>query len=557
MRSNELISSDEPIVERIAEEILERQRAGERPTVEQYCRRYPEHAEDLRSFLPALMVVEGLKPNSKDASGSFGGEFEIEGKRREFIGDYRILRELGRGGMGVVYEAEQQSLGRHVALKVLLRSVAGDARAAKRFESEAKAAARMHHTNIVPVFDVGSDDQHLFYAMQLIQGQAIDLVIDDLKQLRNLRGSSVSANAASKPREKSIARSLVAGQFHQDQLLEPKQDSSPADTDWTRKGGDVAETLDAQSTSTHSAVLPGQRDMSSAEDNRRAYFLSVARIGHQTAEALAYAHARGIIHRDIKPSNLLLDGNGIVWITDFGLAKTGDHGMTHTGDILGTIRYMSLERFKGQCDVRADVYSLGLTLYELLTLQPAFAAADQLKLIDKIVKSEPLAPRSLDASVPRDLETIVLKCIDKDVRRRYQSADELSEDLDRFIHDEPVMARRISLTERIARWSRRNKAMAATLAVAATLLLIINISGPLVTWRMAKLKSEAIQAEKAATFEAVRTKDALYKANMNLGAQYTLVPGAVGGITDLTDPWNPGPGERDRRGWEWFYLRSR
>ena len=139
------------------------------------------------------MAVEGLKPNSKDVSGTFAGKIEIEGKRTEFIGDYRILRELGRGGMGVVYEAEQQSLGRHVALKVLLRSVAGDARAAKRFQSEAKAAARMHHTNIVPVFDVGSDDEHLFYAMQLIQGQAIDLVIDDLKQLRNLRGSSSAA----------------------------------------------------------------------------------------------------------------------------------------------------------------------------------------------------------------------------------------------------------------------------------------------------------------------------------------------------------------------------
>ena len=172
---------------------------------------------------------------------------------------------------------------------------------------------------------------------------------------------------------------------------------------------------------------------------------------------MAYAHARGIIHRDIKPSNLLLDGSGIVWITDFGLAKTGDHGMTHTGDILGTIRYMSPERFKGQCDVRADVYSLGLTLYELLTLQPAFSASDQLKLIDRIVKSEPPAPRTLDASVPRDLETIVLKCIDKDPRRRYQSADELCEDLERFIHDEPVKARRISLPERIARWSRQKQ----------------------------------------------------------------------------------------------------
>ncbi|MCR9293951.1 MAG: protein kinase [bacterium] len=589
------ISSDEPLVERIAEEILERQRSGERPTVEEYCLRYPEHAEELRAFLPALMVVEGLKPNSKDVSGTFGGEFEIEGKRREFIGDYRILRELGRGGMGVVYEAEQQSLGRHVALKVLLRSVAGDARAAKRFESEAKAAARMHHTNIVPVFDVGSDDQHLYYAMQLIQGQAIDLVIDDLKQLRNLRGSSTAATSAAKAQEKSIARSLVAGQFHQDQLLELQRDSSQDAPDLQatqnlsrlvshgRRGAgvegalDVTETLDAKSTSSQSAVLPGQRDMSSAENNRPAYFLSVAKIGHQTAEALAYAHARGIIHRDIKPSNLLLDGNGIVWITDFGLAKTGDHGMTHTGDILGTIRYMSPERFKGQCDVRADIYSLGLTLYELLTLQPAFAAADQLKLIDRIVKSEPSAPRTLDASVPRDLETIVLKCIDKDPRRRYQSADELCEDLERFIHDEPIKARRISLPERVARWSRRNKAMAASLAVVAGLLLIINIAGPLVTWRMARLKDDAIQAEQIAVGaqiladqradEAIQSQQladqradainhTLYFAKMTLAGMAAHTPGGLKRVAALTEEWFPEQGELDVRGWEWYYLRS-
>lgn len=563
MSSNHLTSTDEPLVERIAEEILERQRAGERPTVEEYCERYPEQAEELRSFLPALIVVEGLKPNSQDVSGTFGGDIEIEGKRREFIGDYRILRELGRGGMGVVYEAEQQSLGRHVALKVLLRSVAGDVKAAKRFESEAKAAARMHHTHIVPVFDVGSDDQHLFYAMQLIQGQAIDLVIDDLKQLRNLRGSGDATNGAAKAQKKSIARSLVAGQFHQDQLLEHTQASSPADAAVELIQSDVTETLDVQSTSSQSAVLPGQRDMSSAENNRPGYFLSVAKIGHQTAEALAYAHARGIIHRDIKPSNLLLDGNGIVWITDFGLAKTGDHGMTHTGDILGTIRYMSPERFKGQCDVRADVYSLGLTLYELLTLQPAFAAADQLKLIDRIVKSEPPAPRTLDASVPRDLETIVLKCIDKDPRRRYQSADELCEDLERFVHDEPIKARRISFLERVARWSRRNKAMAASLAVAATLLLLINIAGPLITWRMARLKNEAelsevkaLQAQALASERADTLNRTLYFANMNLAGVAASSPSGIRQVMELTDEWLPQPGEPDLRGWEWYYLRS-
>jgi len=168
-----------------------------------------------------------------------------------------------------------------------------------------------------------------------------------------------------------------------------------------------------------SAVLPGQSELSSAESNRRAYYRSVAQIGVQTASALSYAHARGIVHRDIKPGNLLLDTTGNVWVTDFGLAKTGDAGMTHSGDILGTIRYMSPERFRGQCDVRADVYALGMTLYELLTLKAAFVSGDRLKLMELIRSSEPASPRSIDARVPRDLETIVMKAIDKDPKRRY------------------------------------------------------------------------------------------------------------------------------------------
>ncbi len=170
MRSNEVLSSDEPLVERIAEEILERQRAGEKPTVEEYCQQYPEQAEELRTFLPALMVVEGLKPNSKDVSGTFGNDIAIEGKRREFIGDYRILRELGRGGMGVVYEAEQLSLGRMVALKVLPFAAMLDDRQLQRFRNEARAAATLNHPNIVPVYFVGRERGVHFYAMQLIEG---------------------------------------------------------------------------------------------------------------------------------------------------------------------------------------------------------------------------------------------------------------------------------------------------------------------------------------------------------------------------------------------------
>src|SRR5262249_10895221 len=172
---------------------------------------------------------------------------------------------------------------------------------------------------------------------------------------------------------------------------------------------------------------------------------SVAQIGGQAAQGLAYAHARGILHRDIKPSNLLLDTQGVVWITDFGLAKAGDDGLTQTGDILGTLRYMAPERFRGEGDARADVYALGLTLYELLILRPAFNAPDRLKLIEQIKTEDPPRPRTLDPRIPRDLETIVLKAIDKAPQGRYSSADALGEDLRRFLADEPIRARRVSL----------------------------------------------------------------------------------------------------------------
>ena len=388
------------LVEALAEEFLDRQRRGERPTIEEYAARYPELAEEIRELLAAVAVVRDLKPGSRDATGSLDGPASETpgGRPPEQVGDYRILREIGRGGMGVVYEAEQESLGRRVALKVLPQPIARDGSALARFRREARAAARLHHTNIVPVFEVGQDGEICYYAMQFIQGQGLDEVIDELRRFREHGTGAPAAGQPAPPSERvRIAQSMLTGAFR---LEAPAEDDVPLSSTLGFTGvtpGDAPGPAPAEAHAPRpdglegrpapaatSAVLSGQTDLSAIESGRRHYFRSVARIGQQVAEALAYAHARGVVHRDIKPSNLLLDAAGVVWVTDFGLAKADEEGLTHTGDILGTLRYMAPERFRGAGDARADVYALGLTLYELLALRPAFEAADRLKLIEQV-----------------------------------------------------------------------------------------------------------------------------------------------------------------------------
>ena len=188
----------------------------------------------------------------------------------------------------------------------------------------------------------------------------------------------------------------------------------------------------------------------------------MARIGLQVAEALEYANRQGVLHRDVKPSNLLLDPRGNVWVADFGLAKAADaEDITHSGDIVGTVRYMAPERFAGKCDARSDVYALGLTLYELLALRPAFSAADRHELMRRVMSEEPERLRGLVPHLPRDLETIVTKAIDREPARRYPTAAAMAEDLQRFLDDKPIQARRVTAAEQAWRWARRNPAVAS------------------------------------------------------------------------------------------------
>jgi serine/threonine protein kinase/WD40 repeat protein len=438
-------SSDRNPVDRLAEEFAERLRNGESPSLAEYLERYPQHGDEIRELFPALALMEQLKPVSADLTGAYGGDpTEAPSARIERLGDYRILREIGRGGMGVVYEAEQISLARHVALKVLPGQALLNPTHLERFRREAKAAAKLHHTNIVPVYGVGEADGVHFYAMQFIRGEGLDRILNDLRRMRH-EPSAVSQG--------SVAAGLLTGQFTSP--IGPTLPDPPA--------------RPAPPEGPSSASLTGGPSHSE-------YHRSVARLGLQVAEALSYAHKQGVLHRDVKPSNLLLDAQGTVWVTDFGLAKAeGTDELTQLGDIVGTVRFMAPERFDGRSLPQSDIYALGVTLYELLTLRPALDDSNKAKLIEKVLHRPPVPPRRIDPHLPRDLETVILKCLAKDPHERYPTAEALADDLRRFLADRPVKARRAGSVERLWRWCRRNPAVASLSALALLLLTAVAV----------------------------------------------------------------------------------
>lgn len=487
-------SSDEryALLNRLADDFADRYRRGQRPSLKEYTDQYPELAEDIRDLFPALVEVEQAKQDRQAAEQSAVQQPARGLPSQRLLGDYRILREVGRGGMGVVYEAEQISLGRRVALKVLPSHTLLDPRHLGRFQREARAAARLHHTNIVPVFGVGEHEGLPYYVMQFIPGLGLDQVLEELCRLR--KDFALSPATASTPAQQvsamQVAQALLTGDFVKGDptCSYTPQASEPAG----QNGTTSAPRTPDPGTAIH---LPGQTPQSTLSESGQHYWHSVARVGVQVAEALAYASGQGILHRDIKPSNLLLDEKGNVWITDFGLAKAKNDSdnLTHTGDIIGTLRYMAPERFNGKGDLRSDLYSLGLTLYELLTLRPAFDEVDRNKLIKQVIHDEPPRPRKLEPRIPRDLETIVWKCLAKEPAERYATAEALADDLKLYLADRPIKARPATGAERLWRWSKRNPILATTLATVFTLLFVIAIGG----WMMSADLQKALNNAEA------------------------------------------------------------
>ena len=375
----EPISSEhEQQLERIVHEYMNEVAAGKQPDQAVLLRAHPDLAESLRGVFRTLQFLENAG-KTRDASLLHDGDR---------LGEFRIVREIGRGGMGVVYEAVQTSLERRVALKVLPTANLLIENALERFRREALMVGKLHHSNIVPVYAIGEERGLCYYAMQLIEGQSLAHFLNTAREARQ-----------------------------------------PLD---------------------------------------RIHFQRVARWGRQIAEALAYAHSQHVIHRDVKPSNLLLDRRDEVWIFDFGLARLeGSPILTHTGDVVGTVRYMSPEQARGgstALEYRSDIYSLGATLYELASLQPVYESESRAVLLHDVIQGEPQPLRRLVPRIPRDLETIVAKCMRKDVAERYPCAADAADDLRRFLDDAPIKARPMPLIFKIKRWIRRHRAIAAAAA---------------------------------------------------------------------------------------------
>jgi serine/threonine protein kinase/tetratricopeptide (TPR) repeat protein len=431
---------DNPQMAQALKEYLASLEGGARLDPKVFAARFPELGEELYDHLMNLELMQRAASDMRPMACSNSLQLVAQ-----TLGDFHILREVGRGGMGVVYEAVQLSLGRRVALKILAQSGEVDEKRLKRFKNEVLAAAQLHHPNIAPVYAVGCEGGLHYFAMQFIEGQTLAAVMALLRD--------------------RVAINLWCRTGADAPTVTLNHDGSPP-----------ADAGDTPYPGPYGATTP-DRDLPAIELSnqyclhRRAYHRMVARIGIEAALALEHAHQLGVIHRDIKPGNLMLDHSGHLWVTDFGLARLASEvGPTVTGDFIGTLRYMSPEQAlarRGLLDQRTDIYSLGATLYELATLKPALTALDRAESFRQIAFEEPVLPRRLDRAIPIDLETILLKAMNKEPAGRYQTAQDLADDLNRFLEDQPVGARRPGAMQRMAKWCRRHRSVVtATVAMA-------------------------------------------------------------------------------------------
>lgn len=448
-------------------------RAGRAKSIRHYEESFPDVAEELRDLIPSITALERVSAHSMD-------EFQRRNAPPR-IGGYEVSAEIGRGGMAVVYEARDPKLGRTVALKVLPFSSALNEISVLRFRHEAQILAQIDHPNIVPVYESGQHDGASFLAMKRIRGVPLDDVF-------------------------AIAKGGMVG---------------------TVDSGDVTADHSASSQltekTTEPLILERVRNLIPTAEPDRLRF--IATLGADAAWALNAAHECGIIHRDIKPSNLMLDEDGQLWVTDFGLAfAQQDDKVTQTGHLLGTVRYMSPEQSRGErslVDQQSDIYSLGITLYELVTGQAAFSG-NPIEILDQVKETDPLRPRKLNPAIPRDLENIILKCCSKSRNDRYATARQVAQDLQRFLAGETTIARRPSLTERALRWTtKRRRTMTAIVSVVAIFLVASVVTTGIVLTEMTKTEAALELARK--NFQ--ETQEVVDRFGLQLDGELALIPG--------------------------------
>ena len=498
----DLADLDKPEIlrELILVDVYYRRQRGESCQPDDYHARFPELAAD---WLTSALATDSV-PTIAETRGD--KVTETRPGRVRYFGDYELLEEIARGGMGVVYKARQVSLNRSVALKMILAGQLASDTDVQRFRQEAEAAANLDHPHIVPIYEVGEHEGQNFFSMKLIDGP-------------------------------SLAKTLAGKQ----KIIVSKEE---------------------------------QRETA-------ALLATVARAVH-------HAHQRGILHRDMKPGNILIDSHHQPHVTDFGLARkvAGDSGLTHTGAIIGTPSYMAPEQARGEKTLTTaiDIYGLGAVLYELLTGRPPFKGENPLATLRLLQEREAARPRTLKVSIDRDLETICLKCLEKDPTRRYGSAEALAEDLERWRAGEPIQARRTGGTERVVKWVRRNPAAAALALVSLVALLsLVGIAvahsyntelgvanGKLEDTNVKletaaeKLKTtlNAVQIQKTeaerqrsrARQEEAKARRYLYVSRMTLAQRAEREDQPARVIELLRSLIPDGADEEDLRGWEWHHL---
>jgi len=420
----------------IIAECSDRLNKGKKLDIDKILTEHPDIADELRPVLESLCEVQS----------ALGSE-----NTGNIFGDYQVVREIGRGGMGRVFEAWDINLDRRVALKVLPDSLLNKEKSLKRFVQEAKIAGKLHHQNIVPIYELGFRDEKPYFSMEFVEGETLDKILDRLRP--DLQNSDESKDIIWQ-RISSIS-----------DLFCLEKCSTTALTDVNDKAPEEP-TTEAPST---------QTDFHVHEINHK-YCLRLADAFASAAEGIHHAHRQKIIHRDLKPSNLILDKSGQLRVLDFGLARIeGMETLTISGQLLGTPLYMSPEqaqRTKIPLDHRTDIYSLGVTLYEMLTWRPPFRGKSHQDTMSQIITRDPPPLRRLNRDIPKDLETITLKCLQKDPKHRYATCEALAQDLRRFVSGNPIEARPLRAWERFSRMACRRKGLVAGISSVILILVI-------------------------------------------------------------------------------------